>query len=463
MIGPKVQSPPSARNFAEGPLLWQLVCFSLPLFSSMLLQLTFHAADLIVVGRYASAQAMAAVGSTSALAHLFINVLLGLSTGAAVVAAQSFGAKDYARLDKAIHTAMLLAVLGGALMGGAGVLLARSMLRLMKAPEGIIDQSTLYMRIFLAGTPFLTLYNFGSAILRSLGDTRRPMLYLMVAGVVNVILNLVFVICFKMDVAGVALATMASQGLSALLVCLALRRGDAPYRLRLSGLRLHPQELRRILRIGLPSGFQGSLFTLSNVVIQSYVNSLGEIVVAGNAAVQSMEGLPYLGSYCFFHASLTFVGQNYGAKNLARIRRSILHSCWLGAVICLTIGLVLFIFGEQVLSIYKLTPEMMRFGLERMAILYTTYWLCSLMDTVSGSLRGLGYSFFPAVSILLSVCALRVAWCATVFRHYRTFASILCSYPLSWFLAALVNGIFLAWLLRRRVAAEFGNPCRQGG
>ena len=452
-----------AQDLSQGALLPQIVRFAVPLFSSMVLQLTFHAADVIVVGRYASATAMGAVGSTSAVMLLFINVLLGLSTGASVITAQAYGAKDERRLRSVIHTAVLLAVVGGMLMGAVGIWLTPQMLALMKSPASIVGKATLYMRLCLLGTPCQLLYNFGSGIMRSLGDTKRPMYYLTAAGMVNVVLNLLLVIVFRLDVAGVAIATVASHALSSLLVVAALRRNAEPVRLYLSRLRIHPKMLLQILRIGLPSGFQGSFFTLSNVVIQTFVNSLGEVAVAGNSAVQSMEGLPYIGSFCFFHAALTFVGQNYGARNYARIRRSIAHCLWLGVATCFTIGMTFFLCGRQLLSIYTSDPEVIRFGMQRMALLYTAYWICSMMDTVSGALRGLGYSVVPSVIILFFVCGLRIGWCMTVFRHYRTLSSIMCSYPLSWFLATLVNGVFLAWLLRRRIAAELGGGSQASG
>ncbi|MBO4344606.1 MAG: MATE family efflux transporter [Victivallales bacterium] len=450
----------SARtsDFSQGPLLQQIVFFVIPLFSSMLLQLTFQAADMIVVGRYASSQAMAAVGSTASLVHLFVIVLIGLSTGAAVVTSQSFGAKDYNRLGKVIHTSMLLAVVGGSLMGLIGIITAKPLLRLMDSPANIIDKSTLYMRICLFGAPFQMAYNFGSAIMRSLGDTKRPMFFLTTAGVVNVILNMVFVILFNMDVAGVAIATTVSQALSAFLVCLALSRNDEPYRLHLRRLRISKDEFKKILRIGIPSGIQGSFFTLSNAVIQSSVNSLGDIVMAGNAATQSLESLVYLGSYCFFHASLTFVGQNYGAKNYKRIKRSIFYSCILTVLICEAVGFVFYLFGTQLLSIYNPDKEVIKFGLQRMAILFTTYGFCGIMDVESGALRGLGYSVIPASAIFVSVCALRVAWCLTVFKSYGTLASIMYSYPISWTLASIFNGLFLWYIIKMHIRPKLKKP-----
>ena len=417
----------------------------------MLLQFTFNAADLIVVGRFASSAAMAAVGSTSSLMILFINILLGISTGAAVLSSQSFGAKDFPRLGKIIHTSMLLAIVGGGTMGLIGIVLARYALRLMESPESIIEKSTLYMRICMVGTPFQMAYIIGSALLRSLGDTKRPMFFLTFAGIVNVILNMIFVISFHMDVAGVAIATVVSHAISSTLVCWALMTNEEPYRLHIRKLRLHKDEFLNILKIGIPSGLQGSFFTISNVIIQSSVNSLGPIVMAGNAATQSMESIVYLGSFCFFHASLTFVGQNYGAKNYKRIKRSIFYSFLLTMLICEVVGFAFFIFGRQLLSIYNPDPEVIKFGLQRMAILFTTYGLCGIMDVESGALRGLGYSVFPSVCIFLSVCVMRVVWCATIFRQFHTLSSIMYSYPISWALASLVNGLVLWYVVKKHI------------
>ena len=444
-------TPQKTVDFSNGPLFRQIVFFAIPLFSSMLLQLTFHAADLIVVGRYASSDAMAAVGSTSSLMLLYINILLGISTGASVIASQSFGAKDYPRLGRTIHTAMLMAIVGGTVMGLVGIFTARIFLVLMKSPPSIIDKSTLYMRICLIGTPFQMIYNIGAALMRSLGDTKRPMVFLTTAGIVNVILNMIFVVLFNMDVAGVALATVASHGISSTLVCLALATNDEPYRLHFRKLRIYKDELLKILRIGIPSGIQGSFFTISNIIIQSSVNTLGPIVMAGNAATQNLEGLVYLGSFCFFHASLTFVGQNYGAKNYKRIKHSIFHSLFLTVLICQLIGCGFYLFGTQLLSIYNPNHEVIKFGLQRMVILFTTYGLCGIMDVESGSLRGLGYSLFPSCAIFMSVCVLRVVWCKTVFEQFNTLSSIMYSYPISWALAALINGIFLWYVIKKHI------------
>ena len=436
-------------DMCEGPLLGKMIRFAVPYFCSNVLQLLFHAADLIVVGRYASHQAMAAIGSTSSLTILCINILLGLSVGGSVIASQFYGAKKYKSLEKTIHTAMLVAIFGGLCMAIFGLLFSHLMLEMMDSPEDVIGKSTLYMQIIFGGMMFQMLYNYGSAILRAVGDTKRPLYYLTFAGIVNVVLNLFFVLRLHMDVAGVAIATVISHAISAMLVWNAIRVGDDSFSLDLHKVSIDWPIFKRMLSIGVPAGLQGACFSFSNIVIQSSVNSFGSIVMAGNAAAMSLEGMVYIGSACFHFTALSFVGQNYGGRQYARIRKCILYALILVSILCETMGVGCYLLGDRLLSIYNPDPNVIIWGLRRMSILFTTYALCGMMDVVCGALRGLGYSTIPALLTFFSVCVMRVVWIGTVFRAHRTIPMLMLSYPISWILATVANGALLYVACRR--------------
>ena len=403
----------------HGPLFSQIVRFSLPLFMSQMIQLLFNAADLIVVGRYAEHEAMAAVGSTASVTFLLINVFFGLSIGTNVMAANFYGAKDDANLSRTTHTAILIALLGGFLSGGLGFGLSRTLLRMMSSPENVIDKATLYMRIYFMGMPFLLLYNFGSSILRALGDTKRPLIYLAIAGVINVVLNMYFVICLHWDVAGVASATVISQGVSCVLVLRALMTADDDCRLQLRKLRIHGTILKQMMGIGLPAAVQASCFSLANVIIQASVNSFGSLAMAGNAAAVSLEGMVYVGSFTYHQTAISFAGQNLGGHEYGRIKRSFWY--------CMALK-----------------------------ILFTTYFLCGTMDTVSGAMRGLGHSLMSAISNLAGVCLLRIVWIFTVFQVNRTMECLMMTYPLSWGVTTVVNG-FVLWYFMRKLTRSSNN------
>ena len=443
--------PDSKHNMdmCEGPLLGKMIRFAVPYFCSNVLQLLFHAADLIVVGRYASHQAMAAIGSTSSLTILCINILLGLSVGSSVISSQFYGAKKYKSLERTIHTAMLVAIFGGLFMALFGLLFSHVMLKQMGSPDDVIGKSTLYMQIIFGGMMFQMLYNYGSAILRAVGDTKRPLYYLSFAGIVNVILNLFFVIRLNMDVAGVAIATVISHAISAVLVWNAIRTGDESFHLDFHKVAMDWSIFKRMLSIGVPAGLQGACFSFSNIVVQSSVNSFGSIVMAGNAAAMSLEGMIYIGSACFHFTSLSFVGQNYGGRQFARIRKSILYALILVSILCETMGVGCYLFGNQLLRIYNPDPDVIIWGLKRMSILFTTYALCGMMDVVCGALRGLGYSTVPAIITFFSVCVLRIVWILTVFRVHNTIPVLMWSYPISWILATLANGALLYYACKR--------------
>lgn len=434
----------------EGALLPKMFRFAIPLYLAHLLQLLFHAADLVVIGRYASAQSLAAIGSTSALALFSLNLFIGLSVGANVLAANFFGAKDSENLERTTHTAMLISIIGGIAIAIAGCVFARPMLIWMGSPGEVLEKSTLYLKIYYAGIPSLLIYNFGSAVLRAIGDTRRPLYYMIIAGIINVVLNLIFVLVFKLDVAGVAWATIISQTVSAALVWYALATADDACKLVFKKLRIVPHILRRMVAIGVPAGAQGACFSISNILIQSSINSFGELAMAGNGATLSLEHIVYTGSYTMHYVVLSFVGQNYGGKQFTRVMGTMWHGLWMACVICTLGGSLFFIFGEQLLSFYNDTPEAIDWGLRRMKISFTPYALCGTMDVLSAVLRALGKSSTAAIVSLVGVCVLRALWIFFVLPYDRTMETLMLSYPISWALTSIAMAIYLVPFLKRK-------------
>lgn len=435
-------------DMLNGAILPKLLKLTLPLMLSSVLQLLFNAADIIVVGNYASQNSLAAVGSTSSLVNLMTNLFLGLSTGANVLCSHFMGAGNADKTSKTIHTSILLAISSGLLLTIVGIVFAEDLLRLMQTPDDTIGLSALYLRVYFAGMIAMMIYNFGSSILRSKGDTRRPLYYLTFAGVINVLLNLLFVIVFKMDVAGVALATVISQCISAVLVMRCLMKETGAYRFQFRKLRFDRQIAVRLLRIGVPAGFQGVVFSLSNVVIQSSINSFGPIAMAGSAAAASIEGFIWVSMNAFSQGALTFTSQNIGAGKYSRINRIVLTTCLCGCVTGLVLGNLAFLSGEFLLGIYDSRPEVVSEGMVRMMIICCTYFTCGLMDCLVGSIRGTGYAVLPTIVSLLGACGLRLLWIATIFQipEYHTFEILFISYPVSWtitFLAHLVSYIVI--------------------
>ena len=416
-------------DLTSGPMLQKIILFSLPLAASSILQLLFNAADVVTVGRFAGSTALAAVGSNGALINLLVNLFVGLSLGANVVAARCFGARD------------------------VGFFVARGLLELMSSPEDVIDLATLYLKIYFLGMPMTMLYNFSSALLRAVGDTKRPLFCLATAGVINVILNLVFVIGFQMSVAGVALATIISQTVSACMVTALLLKEEGPLHLDLHKLGFHKGALTQILLIGLPAGLQSTVFSLSNVVIQSAVNSFGSTVVAGNSAASNIEGFVYTAMNAFAQAAVTFTSQNMGARRYDNLDR-VMRNCLLCAVgIGVLLGGGAFLGGNLLLHFYSTDEAVVAAGLARMRIICTTYFLCGVMDTLASCLRGRGYSVMPMIVSLVGSCLLRLVWIATVFQLFRSTTTLYISYPISWILTALVHFICLM-VVRKKLHAE---------
>ena len=436
-------------DMCHGPLLRKLLVFSLPVMLSGVLQLLFNAADIIVVGQYVGSTALAAVGSTGSLINLLINLLIGLSVGANVMVARYYGAHEEKLVSQTVHTAILLSLVSGIVMIFIGIALAEPLLRLMGTPDNVLDQAALYVRIYFAGMPVIMLYNFGSAILRAVGDTKRPMYFLLIAGILNVFMNLFFVIVFHMGVAGVALATVLSQCVSAGLVLLCLIRSNGAIKLHLKEMKIHKEPLLKMIRVGLPAGIQGSIFSISNVLIQSSVNSFGDIAMAGNAAASNIEGFIYTCMNAIYQAAISFTSQNYGAGQYRRIRKIMRSGVLIVSCVGFLLGGIAFLCAPILLSIYNTDPQVIQYGMLRMEIICLTYFTCGIMDVMVGCLRGLGYSIMPMIVSLAGACGIRVLWIFTVFQWDRTLTMLYISYPVSWIITAAVHIICFLVIIRK--------------
>ncbi len=434
----------------SGSILPKLLKFSLPLMLSSVLQLLFNAADIIVVGNFASEHSLAAVGSTTALINLITNLFLGLSTSSNVLSANYMGAGDDDRVSKTVHTSLLISVISGLILTVIGVAFTEQMLIWMQTPEEVLDLSAVYLRIYFGGMVAMMIYNFGSALLRSKGDTKRPLYYLALSGVINIILNLVFVICFNMDVAGVGLATVISQCVSAFLVVRCLYKETDAFHFDFRKLKIDKKIMSKIFSIGIPAGFQGVVFSLSNVVIQSSVNSFGPVVMAGSAAAASIEGFVWVSMNSFSQGALTFTSQNIGAGKYSRINKIALIACSCAAVAGLVLGNLAYLFGTFLLGIYDPRPEIIEPGLIRMGLVCVLYFTCGLMDCIVGSIRGMGYAVTPTIVSLLGACGLRILWIFTIFQipEYHTEFMLFVSYPVSWTITFLVH--FICYIFMRR-------------
>lgn len=438
-------------DMCNGPIFSKMLRFTLPLMLSGIMQLLFNAADIVVVGRFAGDNSLAAVGSTSSLVMLLVNIFVGLSIGANVLAARYYGAKRDDELSRTVHTAMLLSFISGIMLTVIGILGAKQLLVWMKAPEEVLGLAVIYLRIYFLGMPAMMLYNFGSSLLRAIGDTKRPLYYLMVAGVVNVSLNLFFVIVMNMGVAGVGLATAISQVVSATFVVRCLMREEGAIKLIPKKLALDTQVMGQILRIGLPAGFQGMVFSLSNVVIQSSINLFGADVVAGNSAASSVEGFVYVAMNSFYQATLSFTSQNLGAKKYDRINKVLFVGISCVMVVGIVLGNACTIFGETLLGIYSTSPVVIEAGMYRMKIICSLYFLCGMMDVMVGALRGIGYSIMPMIVSLIGACALRLLWVATIFQipRFHTTTGVYMSYPVTWTITLVAHIICFIWARKK--------------
>lgn len=446
-------------DMTNGPLMGKIVRFAIPLALSGVLQLLFNAADIVVVGRFAGSQALAAVGSTGALINLIVTLFMGLSVGTNVLVAQYYGAGNKKDLSETVHTSILASLVFGVVLIVLGMLLARPMLEMMATPEDVLDQAVLYMRIYFVGMPVMMLYNFGAAVLRAVGDTQRPLYFLLLAGVVNVLLNLFFVIVLRMDVAGVATATDISQAISAGLVVWCLTKVDGDYRLDLKGLCLKKDKLVRMAKIGLPAGIQGASFSISNVLIQSSINSFGAIAMAGNTAAANIEGFVGTAQDAFAQAAMSAAGQNLGAGKLKRMNRILVLCLALGMGTGLIMGVGATLLGNSLLGIYSPDPEVVAFGIRRMRICCTMQCLGCMMGVLAGIIRGMGASFVPMAITITSVCGFRVVWLFTVFAAYPTLEVLYASYPITWALAAACD-LLCYFIVRRHLTKKIGKEIK---
>lgn len=440
-------------DMCNGPIFKKIIVFAIPLILSGCLQLLFNAADIIVVGRFSGSQALAAVGSTSALINLLVNLFIGISVGANVVLGKYIGAHDEKNASKTVHTAIYISIVGGLFMIFVGYFLSKPLLELMATPEDVINLSVLYMRIYFVGMPVFMLYNFGAAILRAIGDTKRPLYFLLISGLINIVFNLIFVIVFKLGVAGVAMATVISEVISASLILLCLKHMDGPLHFELKDMRFHKELAFKMLEVGLPAGLQGIIFSISNVLIQSSVNSFGSLVMAGNTAASNIEGFVYTSMNAVYQTSLSFTSQNFGAQKFDRIDKILLECLGVVIVVGLVLGQGAYIFGQQLLSIYSNNEKVIQYGIERLSVVSATYCLCGMMDTLVGSLRGVGYSILPMLVSLTGVCVLRVVWIFTVFKALHTQFSLYISYPISWIIT-IVAHVICFLVVRKKIRKQ---------
>ena len=435
----------------EGSIVKKLLQFSVPLIFSSLLQILFNTADVIVVGRFAGDNSLGAVGSTGSLINLMVNLFVGLSVGTTVVAANFFGAGKKSELKETVHTAILLSLISGIILTIFGVVGAKQILQWMQSPKEILDLATQYLQIYFGGIISTMIYNFGSALLRAKGDTKRPLYILFFAGIINVILNLIFVILFKMDVAGVALATVISQTISAFLVVRCLLKETEEFKLDLKQLKINPQILIRIIKIGVPAGLQGIIFSLSNVIIQSSINSFGAIVIAGNSAALNIENFIFTGMNGFSQGTLTFISQNFGAKKYQRINKTIIVALFCVFLVGFVFGNLTVILGRRLLSFFTTSPEVIESGISRLKIICTTYALCGMMDVMGNAIRGIGHSVLPMIITLLGACGIRLLWISTIFLipKFHSCNTIFVSYPISWTVTFIAH-IICFFIIRKK-------------
>lgn len=423
------------RSMIDGPLLPNIIIYTIPIILTSVLQLLFNAADLVIVGQYRGSASLAAVGATGAVTNLIVNLFIGLSVGAGVCVAHGLGSKNDEDVHRTIHTALPAAIVSGLVLTVVGICMAKTFLTWMGTPENILPLSTKYMQFYFAGMTFNMVYNFCAAILRAAGDTKSPLIFLSIAGVVNVGLNLLFVAVFGMNVEGVALATAISQGVSAVLVVWVLMRRQDACRLELREMRFYKSQLVKMVRIGLPAGVQGSLFSISNVLIQSSINSFGDIVMSGNAASGNIEGFVYVTQNAFHQTAVNFVGQNMGARRYDRVKKTLWTCLGCVCVAGLSTGLLVRLLGQPLLGIYITdSQEAIQYGLLRMSYICVPYFLCGLMDVSTGALRGMGASLQPMIISVLGVCGIRILWIYTIFRlpQYHTPQCLYSSYTVSW-------------------------------
>ncbi len=440
------------QDMLRGPLLGNIISYTVPIILTSVLQLLFNAADLVVVGRFCGSISVAAVGATGSITSLIVNLFIGLSVGAGVTVAHGVGSREDEVVHRTVHTALPMALISGVVLTVAGILLSEQLLTMMGTPQNVLALSSVYMKIYFAGITFTMVYNFCASILRAVGDTRSPLVFLTIAGVINVVLNLIFVTMLHMNVAGVALATTISQGISAVAMVIVLMKRTDAAKLHLGKMRIYKIQLVKMLRIGLPAGVQSSLFSISNVMIQSSINSFGDIFMSGNAAAGNIEGFVYTSLNAFHQTAVNFIGQNAGAKQYSRVRRIVLICLGCVAVTGIVMGTSVYLGGRTLLSFYITdSAEAIGYGLLRMRYVCLLYFLCGLMDVSTGALRGMGESFAPMLISVLGVCGIRIGWILTIFQipQFHTPDSLYISYPISWTITFMCQMFAFLIIFRR--------------
>lgn len=438
-------------DMTTGGIVQKLLIFSIPIIFSGILQLVFNAADIIVVGQFAGDESLAAVGATSSLINLLIGLFTGLATGTNVIAANYLGAQKLENVKKTVHTSIIVSIFAGIFLTIIGISFAKPILKLMKIPSEVLPLATVYLKIYFGGITTTMLYNFGSSLLRAKGDTKRPLYVLLIAGIINVILNLLFVIVFKMNVAGVALATIISQGFSAVCILFMLVQEKNEFKLTLKNLKFDKHIFIKMIKIGVPAGFQGMMFSFSNVIIQSAINSFGAVIIAGNSAALSIEGFVYIAMNGFAQGTLTFTSQNYGAKKYDRIKTVAITSEIIVFLIGTIFGGIVILFSEQILSLYTKSQDALEAGKIRLLVICSVYCLCGMMDVIGNIIRGIGHSILPMIVTLAGACGLRILWIATLFQipKFHSTYTIYFSYPVSWLITFLIEVICFTFIFRK--------------
>ena len=432
----------------NGTIMDKLISFALPLMVSGILQLMFNAVDIVVVGRFSGSQALAAVGSTTALINVFTNLFIGVSLGANVLAARFYASGKHKEMSETVHTAITLALISGIVMAVVGLVFSRWALEVMGTPSDVIGQSTLYMRIYFLGMPFFMLYNYGAAILRAVGDTKRPLMFLIIAGVINALLNLFLVIAFHMGVAGVAIATVVSQLISCILVLICLYMTDSSYQLRFSRLCMKKFYLVQIFQVGIPAGVQSTVINISNALLQSSVNSFGSTAMAGYTAANNILGFLYASVNAVTQACMSFTSQNYGVGKYKRMDRVLLDCGILSFVIALVLGCGSYMCGGEILKVYTEDPEVIRCGVEILSITTVPYFLCGIMDLFPGALRGMGHSGVPMILSIIGTVGTRIVWIFWIFPQHRSLYTLFISYPASWFITIVLQVVCFVFVRR---------------
>ena len=436
-------------DMCNGSIMDKLISFSLPLMLTSILQLMFNAVDIIVVGHYTGSEALAAVGSTTALINIFTNLFIGVSLGANVLAARYFAAGQDKEMSEAVHTAIALALVSGVIMAFVGVGATRLALEVMDTPANVIDQSVLYMRIYFMGMPFFMLYNYGAAILRAVGDTKRPLMFLAVSGMANVVLDLALVIVVPLGVAGVAIGTVASQMISCILVIRCLCKTESSYQLRFSRLAIKSVYLKRIFQVGIPAGIQSTVINFSNAMLQSSVNSFGSTAMAGYTAANNVMGFLYAAVNAVTQACMSFTSQNYSVRKPKRMDRVLVDCMILSVGVSVVFGVGAYVFGSQILKIYTTDAEVIQCGLEILSITTVPYFFCGIMDLIPGALRGMGHSAVPMILSVIGTVGTRIIWIYLIFPQHRSLYFLFISYPGSWIATILLQAVCF-WSVRKQ-------------